>query len=140
MRINLSWIAFVLLCAPVWSLATSSSGDVVGTWEGESKCTVPDSPCHDEHALYRIAADQKNPAQLNIDAYKIINGSPEFMGAIACEFHASESTLTCATHGAKPGEWEFHVSGDTMTGTLKVEAGKTLYRRISLRKTHTKAD
>jgi hypothetical protein len=120
------------LCSVAWS--ASGSADVVGTWEGESKCTVADSPCRDEHVVYRIAANRGNPASLTIDADKIVNGSHQFMGTLGCEYHASQATLICTGHAAKQDEWEFHVSGDSMTGTLKIGAEKTLFRRINVQK------
>ncbi len=84
-------IALLLLIAPAWPQSAESTAAVTGSWEGESKCTAPDSPCHDEHVVYRITADKKNPAQLSIDADKIVNGSPQFMGTIVCQYHADHS-------------------------------------------------
>jgi hypothetical protein len=101
---------------------------------------VADSPCHDEHALYRLAADKKNPALLNLDGYKIVNGSPQFMGTLVCQYHAEPSTLSCTGNTGKQDDWEFHVSGDTMTGTLTIGPAKQFYRRITLRKARPKAN
>jgi hypothetical protein len=95
---------------------------------------VPDSPCHDEHALYRITADTRNPAQLNIDGYKIVEGSPQFMGALLCQYHVYKAALSCTASTGKQDDWEFHVSGDSMTGTLTIGTEKKLYRRINVRK------
>jgi len=133
MRFLLAIIAIFLTCH-AWPQAAPGAATLIGSWEGESRCTVPDSPCHDEHALYRITADKKNPAQLNIDGYKIVDGSPQFMGALSCQYHAEKAMLSCTANTAKQNDWEFHVSGDSMTGTLTVGAEKRLYRRISVRK------
>jgi hypothetical protein len=132
MRIAHAAIVVSLLCGAAW--CASASAEVLGSWEGESKCAVTDSPCHDEHGRYRIRADKQNPAQLNLDADKVVDGSPVFMGTLACQYHAESATLRCTGNAAKPDDWEFHVSGDTMTGTLKIGAEKTLYRRIVARK------
>ena len=132
MRIPFGVVVLFFVTGHAWPQAAPAAATLVGSWEGESKCTVPDSPCHDEHALYRITADKKNPAQLNIDGYKVVDGSPQFMGALSCQYHAEKANLSC-TDG-KQADWEFHVSADTMTGTLTVGPEKTLYRRINVRK------
>ena len=134
MKIPFYTIAIFLAIPLAWSQAQPDSAAVIGTWEGESKCTLPDSPCHDEHALYRIKTDKNKSPKLSIDAYKVINGSPEFMGTITCDYYSSQSTLSCTGNTPKQDDWEFHVSGDTMTGTLKIGTEKTLYRRVTLRK------
>ena len=62
--------------------AFPSTTDIIGTWEGESKCTVSNSPFHDEHALYKIFADKNDPAKLSLDGYKVVNGEAQFMGTL----------------------------------------------------------
>jgi hypothetical protein len=125
----LIFVAF-LACMRAWCSPPSDKG-VIGSWEGESKCMVPDSPCHDEHVLYQIAEDKKDPFQLNIDAYKIIDGAPEFMGTVACRYQSKVGALSCTSSNREKDDWEFHVAGDDMTGRLVID-GKTLYRRITL--------
>jgi hypothetical protein len=134
MKISLFAIAVFLFISQAWPQAASGPSALTGSWEGESKCTVTDSPCHDEHALYRITTDKRNPAQVNIDGYKVVNGSPQFMGALSCQYHAEKAILSCTGNTGKQDEWEFHVSGDNMTGTLTVGIEKRLYRHISVRK------
>jgi len=109
-----------LVCMAGWSLAARHTESLAGYWEGESECTDLNSPCHDEHALYQISAEAKNSATLKMDGCKVVNGKPQFMGTLSCEYHAGQSLLTCTGHTARQDEWEFHVSGDTMSGTLKV--------------------
>jgi hypothetical protein len=138
MRFALIATVVVLLSSPAWPQTVPNIA-VIGTWEGESKCIVRDSPCHDEHVVYRIVADKKYPAQLNIDADKIVNGSPQFMGTIFCQYHPDEATLSCTANTAKKDDWEFHISANTMTGTLTVGREKQLFRRISVHKTAFKA-
>jgi len=115
----------------------SENASLAGDWEGEPKCTVPNSPCHDEQALYRLSPGDKE-GNLSIDAYKIIEGVHQFMGTIACEYHRSQSTLTCTGHTPKQDLWEFQVAGDTITGTLKIGPEKTLYRRVTLHRARKK--
>ena len=140
MRFFPGTIAALLLTALAWPQAAPAAGAVTGSWEGESKCTVPDSPCRDEHVVYRITADKKNPAQLSIDADKVVNGSPQFMGTIVCQYHPDQATLSCTGNTPKQDDWRFHLSGDTMTWTLTIGPEKQLYRRITVRKTSPKAN
>src|SRR5579864_6661220 len=104
MRISFGVIVLFLVTSQVWPQAPGTA-TLVGSWEGESKCTVPDSPCHDEHALYRITADKKNPAQLNIDGYKVVDGSPQFMGVLSCRYHAEKAILSCTGNTGKQDDW-----------------------------------
>ena len=110
----------------------ASDKAVLGSWEGDSKCMIADSPCHDEHVLYQITADRKNPFQLNLDAYKVIEGNPEFIGTLACQFESRAGVLSCTSSTKEKDDWEFHVIGDSMSGRLMINAGKTLYRRATL--------
>ena len=107
----------------------SAAPSVAGTWEGSSLCTVPNSPCHDEHVVYHIKPAPKGPARFLIDADKVIDGKEEFMGTIECTFTAEKGELYCDTSG----DWRFSVKEDTMTGTLNLKNG-TLYRKISVKK------
>jgi len=123
----------LFVCGAVSRLEASDKV-VLGSWEGDSKCTVPSSPCHDEHVLYQIAEDKKDSFQLNMDGYKVVDGSPEFMGTLTCRFDSKTVALSCTSSNRNKDDWEFHVIGDTMTGRLTIDDGKTLYRRISLRR------
>ena len=118
----------LLLALPAWPQSVKA---ILGSWEGESKCTVPDSPCHDEQVLYQIAADKKNPWRVDIDGYKIVDGAPVFMGTLTCSYESKAGALSCTSSAPDKDDWEFHVLGDAMTGRL-VRDGKTLYRRITL--------
>ena len=121
--------AVVLLClCPAWPQRAKV---VLGSWEGESKCMVPSSPCHDEQVLYQIAEDKKDPWQLNLDGYKIVDGAPEFMGTLTCSYEPKTTSLSCTSSSREKDDWEFHVTGDVMAGRLTID-GKRLYRRITL--------
>ena len=121
----------ILVCA-LASAALASDKPVLGSWEGDSKCMVPDSPCHDEHVLYQIAQDKKDPFQLNLDAYKIVDGTPDFMGTLACHYESKTGALSCTSSNKDKDDWEFSVMGDAMAGRLLIDHGKTLYRRVTL--------
>jgi hypothetical protein len=107
---------------------------VIGTWEGDSVCTVPDSPCHDEHALYRVKPDKDDPDKLALEAFKIVDKRPQFMGTISCKFAAEEQVLTCTGNTPKRDVWSFNVGEGTMDGTLTIGKEKQLYRKITLKK------
>jgi hypothetical protein len=107
---------------------------VIGTWEGDSTCTVPSSPCHDEHVLFRVKPARENPDKLEIEAFKIVDKKPVYMGTLPCEFAEATSVLTCTGNPSRRDLWMFNVSGDTMSGTLTTGKEKTLYRKIELKK------
>ena len=120
----------LLLLAPQ---APANSPTLAGAWEGSSLCTVPNSPCHDEHVVYHIkATDSNDSTKYAIDANKIVNGTEESMGTLECTFKADKAEkneLYCDTAGV----WRFTVTGRTMSGTLTLKNG-TLYRKVSLTK------
>lgn len=122
----------VLFACWMTSPALASDKAVLGSWEGESKCTVPSSPCQDERVLFQITADKKDPFRLNLDAYKVIEGNPEFMGTLTCSYESKAGALSCTSSTKEKDDWEFHVMGDMMSGRLIINDGKTLYRRVSL--------
>lgn len=127
-------LAILLLVCTTASVSQASDKVVLGSWEGDSKCNVPTSPCQDEHVLYQIAQDKKDPFQLNLDEYKVVDGAPDFMGTLACHFESKAAVLSCTSSNKNKDDWEFHVIGDTMSGRLTIDEGKTLYRRITLRR------
>lgn len=132
MRTILAIATSIFLLVVSAPLLLASDKAVLGSWEGESKCTVPSSPCHDEHVLLQVTEDKKEPFQLNMDAYKIIDGAPDFMGTLTCHYESKAGALSCTSSAKEKDDWEFHVMGDSMSGRLLVDAGKTLYRRMTL--------
>lgn len=131
----------ILLLLPTLTLAASLSAQVkpewksvIGTWEGDSVCTVPDSPCHDEHALYRVKPDKDDPDKLVIEAFKVVEKRPQFMGTLGCQFDDQQQVLTCTGNTPKRDKWTFQVGEGTMEGTLTLGKEKQLYRKITLKK------
>ncbi len=122
---------FVLLV--YGGFASTTIGDMAGIWEGESICAVSSSPCHDEHVVYRISGQEEAPGKYTVAADKIVNGEPVSMGELHCSYDTVRANLRCASHGI----WEFSVTGDVMTGTLKLDDG-TLYRKVSLHRRKSK--
>jgi len=128
-RLLCTVIIVLLFFVPLWPQRVKA---VLGSWEGDSKCTVPTSPCHDEQVLYQIAEDKKDPFQLNLDAYKIVDGAPDFMGTLTCRYESKTGALSCTSSNRDKDDWQFRVAGDSMSGRLMIDDGKTLYRRITL--------
>jgi hypothetical protein len=135
MRMKCTLAGMLCVFAAVAIVAqTDSVKDAVGTWEGESKCTVPDSPCKDEHVIYEITADGKEPGRVKMDGYKVVNGEKQFMGTLTCDYQQSAKTMRCSPNARMKAEWEYHISGDAMGGTLVVGEEKKLYRKVSAKR------
>jgi hypothetical protein len=122
----------LVFCLISFVALKASNKGVIGSWEGESKCMVANSPCHDEHVLYQITEDRKDPWQLSLDTYEVNDGTPEFMGTLNCQYDSKAGALSCTSSTKEKDDWEFHTIGDTMAGRLLVDDGKTIYRRITL--------
>jgi hypothetical protein len=105
----------------------------VGTWEGESKCTMPNSPCKDEHVIYHTAVDKSAPNKVRLEVFKVVEGKQELEGTLDCTYRAGE-ILDCTTNAAKKDRWEFKIFRDRMIGSLIAGDERTLYRRMVLRK------
>lgn len=130
---------FLFSCAsaPAQSKPVDGVAEILGTWEGESKCTVPTSSCHDEHVVYEIALEKTATSSLKMDGYKIVNGERQFMGTLRCNYNPSQKNLTCTFRGKDYDDWVYTLSSDTLQGTLTIDSGKILYRRISVKRQQT---
>ena len=110
---------------------SNPSASFIGTWEGESKCTVPDSPCHDEHVVYEIKS-KGDAGETTIDAFKIVKGEKQFMGTIDCA-PRKDQTVSCRFNGnSRPNEWVFIQNGTTVDGTLYLDKERTVFRKIHI--------
>jgi hypothetical protein len=124
-----SSILFAAVTIACHAASRADTDGIGGDWRGESICTVHPSSCHDEHVIYHIT-EPDSAGKLQINADKIVDGKPEFMGTIDCTFDRQHSSIACTM---KQGIWAFAVAGSNMTGTLKLPDG-TLFRRISVHK------
>ena len=123
----MSFATVIAYCAV--SVAQSESTGVVGTWEGESTCTVQPSACHDEHVIYDITRKEQ---KLVMSADKVVNGQRQNMGTLDCSMEGK--TLRCPM---PRGVWSFEANGTKMTGELKLADG-TLFRKVEVEKKRTK--
>jgi hypothetical protein len=106
---------------------------VAGTWEGTSLCQVKPSPCHDEHVIYRVKPSA--PRRYRIDAYKLVAGQEEFMGAIDVTFDPAAGQLDGAVgkSGRPMGQLRLMLHGARLIGRMTQPDG-TLYRLIDVTK------
>ena len=97
----------------------------VGTWEGESLCTVHPSACHDEHVIYDVTAAGE---KLNMSADKVVDGKRINMGSLPCAVEAG--ALRCPFRDTV---WSFTAKDKVMEGELRLGDG-TLFRRVKVEK------
>lgn len=112
-------------------LVAASPEPIIGTWEGTSLCQVKPSPCHDEHVIYRLSLLQ--PRHYRIDAYKLVLGQKDFMGAINVALNAAGSELDgpVMSGGQVRGQLQLVLKGTHMSGRM-IQADGTLYRLIEV--------
>ena len=72
----------------------------------------------------------EDASKFMMQADKIIDEKPEFMGIIEFQFDAAKKTLTGKY---RDSTWKFTVNGKEMEGTLTLADG-TIYRRIKVAK------
>jgi hypothetical protein len=119
---------FALVLVFVFSSCGQTS--VVGNWYGDSVCQVKNSSCKTEKVVYRIIQTDDNGTKFLMQADKIINEKPEFMGTIEFEFDAAGKTLTGKY---RDSVWKFTINDKEMEGTLTLADG-TIYRQIKVTK------
>jgi hypothetical protein len=120
-------------CYPAALPAEQVPDSVFGDWYGESKCTVPNSPCKDEVVVYHITRIKDSSGKVHWAADKIVDGKPEAMGEQDFDYNAAKSELrgefkVPRTGGT--GVWLFKIDGDKMHGTLTSD--NELYRKVEV--------
>lgn len=111
---------------------TASTEKFLGTWEGESTCTVSNSPCHDEHVVYEIKAKGEG---FSIDMFKIVNGEKQFMGSLECKRPEGRSISCTIPEPKRKNEWVFTLSDEkALAGTLYLDEVRMVYRKIHVLK------
>jgi hypothetical protein len=100
-RIFASALFLPVAFAAAQSGTSRDNGEILGAWEGESKCTLPDSPCHDEHVLYKISADKNVSSGLKMDGYKVVNGERRVHGDSALRIRGPQEDFEL--HVARQG-------------------------------------
>ena len=116
-------ILLALLCvgaaAGAVAKPTASNGStqlLEGEWRGRSLCVTTKRPaCTDETVVYRIKRHAPGTEAFDIGAFKIVDGTEQFMGDLACNFEATRQQLVCP-QGA--GAWQFRWDGRQLVGVL----------------------
>lgn len=118
--------AFVLL----FVFSTFGQTLPTGNWYGDSVCQVKNSPCKTEKVVYRIIQMDNAATKFLMQADKIINEKPEFMGTLEFQFDEKNKTFTGKY---RDSVWKFTIKDKEMEGTLTLADG-TIYRRIKVAK------
>jgi hypothetical protein len=109
--------------------------DVVGDWQGESKCVGHNPSCHDETSLYHFSALEDQPNKVHLAGDKLVNGKWELMGTFELDLDPVNATMTAEfpipRTGGK-GVLTFKVAGDKMDGVMTVYPENEIARKIHL--------
>ncbi len=119
MRIHLAVLVFVCTFARTAKaqapVPASQAAAPLGTWRGTSTCVVRPSACNDEVVVYHITREDGRQT-LALDGRKIVRGTEEAMGVLACEWTAAAAELRCPIPS---GVWRFRVNRDSLVGELR---------------------
>lgn len=115
---------------PAKSSSAGEESKLAGTWRGDSLCVEKGTACHDEVAVYRIAAVPDKPGYLLVTGGKVVDGKEIVMGSGEWRYDGTKRTLT----GDLPrGVITLKADGDKLEGAFTLP-DKTILRRIRLKK------
>lgn len=127
---HVSAIVTIAQNAPGNSSATDDESKIEGTWRGDSVCVEKGTSCHDEIAVYRIAAIPGKHGYLMVTGGKVVDGKEVVMGSGEWRYDSEKHTLT----GELPkGVITLKIDGDKIEGTF-ILPDRTVLRRITLKK------
>ena len=112
------------------SRAQSAADDspIVGTWRGNSTCSVKESPCRDEVNVYRIFKIEGKPGLVSVTGSKIVEGKEIVMGkAFEWKYDPQKHALE-----SPDGAFRFVLDGDNLEGTLIKD--RRVFRRVYLKR------
>jgi hypothetical protein len=116
---------------------------LAGTWRGESLCVEKgdgdvksplqrsqNAACHDEVAVYRIAAIPGKPGTVMVSGGKVVNGKEIVMGTGEGRYDSAKRTLS-----VELPRWviTLKADGEKLEGTFTLP-DKTVLRRITLKR------
>lgn len=104
--------------------------ELAGTWRGDSLCVEKGTACHDEVAVYRIAAIPGKPGTLLVSGGKVVDGKEIVMGTGEWRYDSAKRTLSVEF---PRGVITLKADGDKLEGTFTLP-DKTVLRRITLKK------
>ncbi len=115
---------------PTGTSSADEESKLPGTWRGDSLCVEKGGACHDEIAVYRIAAIPGKRGHLMVTGGKVVDGREIVMGAGEWRYDTTKHTLTVEL---PRGVITLKVDGDKLEGTF-ILPDKTILRRITLEK------
>ena len=112
-----------------------NASSIVGTWTGESICVGNRPACKNETVVYRFEPVAGRSTLITLFADKIIKGKRVPMYKLDFQYDETRHTLSCEfTQGHTRGTWEYKVDSDSMEGTGIVLAGKSVARRVKVKR------
>jgi hypothetical protein len=114
--------------APANASSPDDESKIAGTWRGNSLCVERGTSCHDELAVYRIAAIPGKRGYLMVTGGKIVDGKEIVMGSGEWRYDSRKHTLTVEL---SKGVIALKVDGDLLRGTF-VLPDQSILRRITL--------
>jgi len=112
-----------------------SAAGVTGTWSGESVCVGNRPACKNELVVYRFEPVVGRSTLITLLADKIVRGKRVPMYKLDFQYDEARRTLSCEfTQGYTRGTWEYRITGDTMEGAGMVSSGKSVARRVKVKR------
>ena len=112
-----------------------NASSIVGTWSGESICVGNRPACKNEVVVYRFEPVAGKSTLVTLLADKVIKGKRVPMYRLEFQYDETRRTLSCEfTQGHTRGTWEYRITGDTIDGTGIVLSGKSVARRVKVRR------
>ena len=112
-----------------------NTSSIVGTWTGRSICVGNRPACKNELVVYRFEPVAGRSTLVTLFADKVIKGKRIPMYRLDFQYDEAKRTLSCDfTQGHTRGTWEYKIIGDSMEGTGIVSAGKSVARRVKVKR------
>ena len=112
-----------------------SAAGVTGTWSGESICVGNRAACKNEMVVYRLEPVAGKSTLVKLLADKIVKGKRVPMYRLDFQYDEARRTLSCEfSQGHTRGNWEYKINGDSMEGTVIVLGGKSITRRVKVKR------
>ena len=122
------------MIAALFLAAAVAADPIAGIWEGTSLCQIKPSPCHDEHVVYRFK--KIAPQHYTLDAYKLVNGREQFMGATNFTLDAAGRQLSGSNtdRSGAVHPWLFTVKGTHISGKALTAPNGQVFRLVEVDK------
>jgi hypothetical protein len=134
-QLGLPFLAYLALMSIGLSASPQTPSQILGTWRGNSVCTVSNSPCHDEVNIYRFSEISGKPSSFSCTASKIVDGKEIVMGSSDWTYDSAKHLLQTTTPNPsiRLTLSTTASAAETLDGALTLPDG-TIYRRIHLTK------